>query len=359
MPIRKSQAALAAPVIPNGIKIAAIDIGYGAVKALAPGLDEPIIFPSVWSHEISLTAYEDDTLARYPGDLITDPDGTRYFVGYLANSQAPAGQILRLRGRTANEAEIGNAARVRLAKVALGKLFGSQVRSGEIAHIRLATGLPVDHMRGAADLKAALLGEQLIQTNDANFIANIIDVIVMPQPYGTIYANTLMGNGSLNPCHTATRTGVIDVGTYSVDFTLDDDGEYIAAESGSVETGIYVAQQIIARRINEEYGQVPKQEMIETVLRNKCLKASGKSYDFSDEVEEAYEPVRSATITKMSELWRVGLDVHTIYLSGGGATIVQQAVKNAGFSQAVLVDQPQTANARGYLYYAIHKTLKG
>ena len=55
----------------------------------------------------------------------------------------------------------------------------------------LPVGLPVDHMRDAADLKAALTGQHLIKTDTAEIIANVDEVMVMPQPYGTIYAATL------------------------------------------------------------------------------------------------------------------------------------------------------------------------
>lgn len=68
----------------------------------------------------------------------------------------------------------------------------------------------------------------------------------MPQPYGTIYSRTLTPAGDLNPAHTFMRTGVCDVGTYTVDVALDDDGEYIISESGSVESGVFTAQERIA-----------------------------------------------------------------------------------------------------------------
>jgi hypothetical protein len=48
--------------------------------------------------------------------------------------------MLRLRGRTTNEATMGNAFRLRLAKVAIGKLVAG-MWNRDIVHIRLAAGL--------------------------------------------------------------------------------------------------------------------------------------------------------------------------------------------------------------------------
>jgi hypothetical protein len=43
-------------------------------------------------------------------------------------------------------------------------------------------------MRDAAELKEALLGQHLIQTDACEVIANVTEVMVMPQPYGSACA---------------------------------------------------------------------------------------------------------------------------------------------------------------------------
>ncbi len=161
-----------------------LDIGYGVVKAVT---DETMItLPSVMGHAREIKFQNDEIAQRHPGDQIVDDEGT-WFVGDLALSQLPPGELLRLRGRTVNEATMGNAFRLRLAKVAIAKLLAGQW-GREVVHMRIATGLPVDHMHDAADLKQALCGQHLIQTDVAEIIANVAEVMVMPQPYGTICA---------------------------------------------------------------------------------------------------------------------------------------------------------------------------
>ncbi|MBZ0284050.1 MAG: ParM/StbA family protein [Anaerolineae bacterium] len=339
--------ALKAQPEPN-IYTVGLDVGYGVTKAVMDNHD-PVIFPSVTAYSREIKFQADEIAVKYPGDQLMDDEGT-WFVGELAMSQARPAELLRLRGRTANESSLGNVFRARLAKVALGKLFAG-VQDGSAIHIRIATGLPVDHMRDSAELKAALVGQHLIQTDNAEFVANITHVMVMPQPYGTIYSKMLKPNGVIDPCHTAKRTGVVDVGTYTVDLALDDDGEYVDAMSGSTESGVHMAQERIASAIERDYREKPSYRMVENILRTGCLRAHGQTVDYREQVNHAIDPIRSAALALISEKWQTGLGVDVIYLSGGGAELVARQVKEV-YKQTILLDDSQTANARGYLAYA-------
>ncbi len=331
------------PVVTIGL-----DIGYGAVKAILPD-GQTTLFPSIYGQAREIKFKADDIAAKYPGDQISDEAGD-WFVGNLALKQLTAGEHLYLRGRSGDEKSVGNEFRLRMAKVAIGKLLARV--GGDVVHIRLATGLPVSHMPVAAGLKEMLLGQHVIKTDQADFIANISEVKVMPQPYGTIYRQMLTERGDYNPGHTAARTGVVDVGTYSVDITLDDQGDYIESESDTVESGIYVAQEAIADIYEKTYRNKPKVGDVETILRTRQLKIRGETIYFDQEVEAALEPVRRATIQKMQHLWGAGERIDVIYLSGGGAYFIEDEVR-AVYPQAVVVDNAQFANVRGYLNYAL------
>jgi plasmid segregation protein ParM len=327
-----------------------LDIGYGVTKAVTN--DAIITFPSVCGHAREIKFRANELTEKYPGEQLTDDDGA-WFVGDLALSQLPPGELLRLRGRTANGDQMGNAFRLRLAKTAIGTLHPEH-RDQEAVHVRIATGLPVDHMRDAAVLKEVLLGQHVVKTDSTDIVANVVEVMVMPQPYGTVYSQMLTSAGTLNTCHLYRRTGVCDVGTYTVDLTLDDDGEYVDVESGSVESGVYTAQERIATLLESQYREKPKFKIVEEVLRTGCFRASGEAVDMTKEVEAALEPLRSATLNLIAEKWKTGAHVDVIFLSGGGAELVHEQVK-AEYPQTVLVPQAQIANARGYLQYALYK----
>ncbi len=335
------------PALPGSTVTMGLDIGYGVVKAVTA--DQVVMFPSVMGHAREIKFQQEDIARRHPGDQMTDEDGD-WFVGDLALAQLPPGELLRLRGRTANESTMGNAFRLRLAKVAIGKVMQG-MWNRDIVHIRIATGLPTDHMRDAAQLKASLIGQHLIKTDTAELIANVSEVMVMPQPYGTIYANTLNEAGEINRQHTYRRTGVCDVGTYTVDLALDDEGEFVDAESGSVESGVYTAQERIAAALERDYREKMPFKIVEEVLRTGIFHANGQPVDYGEIVEEALAPLRSATLNLMSEKWQRGTTVDVVYLSGGGAELVVEDVREA-YPQTALVSGAQLANARGYLNYA-------
>lgn len=333
--------------LPGSIITIGLDIGYGVTKAVTDDL--VLTFASVMGHAREIKFQQDEIAKRHPGDQISDDEGN-WFIGDLALSQLPPGELLRLRGRTANEATMGNAFRLRLVKVAIGKLMQG-MWSGDAVHIRIATGLPTDHMRDAAELKDSLLGQHLIRTDTAQLIANITEVMVMPQPYGTIYASTLTETGEINRKHSYRRTGVCDIGTYTVDLALDDEGEYVDAESGSVESGVHTAHQRIAAALERDYRQKMPFKIVEQVLCSGVFHANGEPISYHAMVDEALQPLRSATLNLMSEKWQRGATVDVIYLAGGGAYLVSDEIITA-YPQAQIVPDAQIANARGYLNYA-------
>ena len=324
-----------------------LDIGYGVVKAVTA--DAVVTFPSVCGHARAIRFQADQIALRHPGDQVVDEFGI-WFVGDLALTQLPPGELLHLRGRTADEAAIGNVFRLRMAKAAIGKLLPGR-QHGDAVHLRIATGLPVSHMADSAQFKAALLGQHVVRTDTTDLVANVSEVMVMPQPYGTIYAQTLTETGDVRTEHTYMRTGVVDVGTYTIDLALDDDGEFVDAESGSVEGGVSSVLERLATRLEEEHRQKIPPHLVEQVLRTGQFRAKGETLDYRAAVQEALEPLRSATLNLIGEKWKAGTTLDVIYLSGGGAELVYDSVA-ALYGQTRLAPDAQLANARGYLHYA-------
>lgn len=330
-----------------------LDIGYGYTKGVTDG--RVTVFPSVAAHDHEISWQADETIAKHPGDILIDDDGT-FFIGDLANTHTTPAEHIQLRGRTANEAEIGNVFRLRMMKAALGKLFPNR-SNGEAVHIRLATGLPVDHMRQAAALKSSLVGIHNVQTDQTHFVAHITECMVMPQPYGTIYSRMLKTDGQIDPCHTAIQTGVVDIGRYTIDAALDNDGEYVERQSGSSEGGMHLVLERIKQAVNRDYNVWVSDEKAEDILRTGCIRPDGHNISYQDVVNDALQPLLSAAQTLLSVKWQTGFGIDVIYVSGGGAPHVYKTIRQA-YKQAVLLDDAQTANARGYLNFANFKALE-
>lgn len=332
----------------DGVTTVGLDIGYGEVKVVTA--KEALKFPSVYARATDMKFTTAKTATEYPGETITDDEG-KWIVGFMAQKHAPISKQRMLKGRTADESNIGHVARLRLAKVALGKLFPGR-HNGEIVHIRIATGLPVDHMPGAAEFKATFYGQHRIITDATDFVANITEVMVMPQPYGTIYREMITETGKLNPCHDFTRTGVVDIGRYTIDVTVDDDGEYLDQFSGSAEGGVFTLQERIGADYYGRFGQKPLLPDVETIIRSGCVRVRGKLEDFTEVLRIGVNELSEATLNLITDKWQGGANVDVIYVSGGGASLVFNDIK-AAYPQAQLTEEAQLANAQGYFNYAM------
>lgn len=326
-----------------------LDIGYGVTKAVTA--DQAVAFPSVMGAGHTFAFKADEILERYPGMQLFDA-GAHVFAGDLALSQLRPHQQRRLLGRTANEAEIGMDFRRRLMLVAVGRLVaGTDFGRGDIVNVRIATGLPVDHMADAAQLKETMIGQHVLETDQVSLVVNIGEVMVMPQPYGAIYSKWLTPDGGLNTCYTWNKTAVIDVGTYTIDAAVDDDGEFVPRLSASVEGGLWTAQETISQLIEAENREKPGYRMVEQILRTGRAKIRGREVDLSREAADALQPMEEAVISLCSSLWKGGMNLDVIWAAGGGAPFIFQAISEY-FPHAHLLEEAYLANARGYLNYA-------
>lgn len=325
--------------------IIGLDVGYGVTK-LVNG--QTITFPSVAGYARPLKFQAAEIQERYPGDQLTDDEGS-WFVGHLALSQLNAASLLRLRGRTSGEVD-GNQFRLRMMKAAIGKLFA--YRDGRTVHLTIATGLPVDYMAAdAGALKSVLAGPHRVQSDCVDFVANVAEVMVMPQPYGTIYRHLLTPDGSLDEYYSLERTGVIDVGTYTTDVAIDDDGEYIDERSGSIEAGVSLVQDVIAEEYERRYREKPSLKIVEEIIKRGFARIAGNPESFAEVVEAARERLYSSIQSLLSAKWGLAQDVDAIFVTGGGASLVYDQIHQA-YNHAILTDNAATANAEGYLRYA-------
>jgi plasmid segregation protein ParM len=335
--------------------VVGLDIGYGQVKAVASGVD-PVIFPSVWGRKSDSSFQTTQTEVGYTGDDLEDDEGA-WLIGDKAVKHVAPASLRNLRGRTADESQYAHIARLRLAKAAFGKLF-SDLKDGDVLHVRLATGLPVDHMDGAEELKAQLLGQHKVSTDQADFVVNVVECFVMPQPYGTIYQQMIQSDGQLDIGYTYERTGVCDVGTFTIDAALDDDGEYIAPQSGSFEAGIHMVQRRIAEEYERLFKQKPSAKDVEMGVKTGYIKVRGQHEDFTEVRNSAVRDLSEAALNLANQVWQAGANIDVIFVTGGGAQLVYEAIQRQ-YPQAVLADNAEIANAQGYLNFALNRILEG
>lgn len=329
-----------------------LDIGFGNIKAVFG--NESVIFPSVAGARPVLRFAEDELPNQHPSEQIYEGDQPMW-VGDLALKHLRAEQQTRLRGRSANNDDTGMEFRVLMMKAALAKLFPGQ-QEGTTLHLRIATGLPVNHMAQAKSLKARIAGQHLVKTDHTSFVANIVEVAVMPEPRGTMFAFTLNADGKLNKRWTASTTVVFNGGTVTNDVQYDEDGAFIDAKSGSSRTGYHLAQSELIKIIEERFGETPGGAVIESLLKNNHMRVQGQVENLAHEVERALIPTRNGAVQLLADTIETGMTVDCIIVSGGYAM-------NAGnfkaiadiYPQAIRSENPLFDTAEGYYRWSQFK----
>lgn len=330
--------------------VVGLDIGYGEVKVYDG--TQTFTFPAVWGRASEALFETAATQETYAGDDIYDDEG-HWLVGYKAMKHIAPAALRNLRGRTMDEEQLAHHARLRLAKAAFGKLFPT-ARNGDVIHIHLATGLPVSHMAGREAFKQLLSGAIPVKTEQADFVVHVARCFVMPQPYGTLYRQMMQSDGTLNPHFTASRTAILDCGTYTIDAALDDEGEYIDQRSDSIEAGVYTIQRALEVEYERRHFQKPSYTDIERGVKTGFIKVRGEPDDFTAVRQRAGDDMANAALNLVSRVWQAGADIDLILVTGGGAVFVMEKLKGQ-YAQAVLVDSASTANAEGYRRYALNE----
>lgn len=321
-----------------------LDVGYGLTKALAWGFD-PVLFRTLYGYERDLGYDKIKIMQRHPGESIFMADEGDFFVGDLAATQLRVEEQLTLAGR-----DNSNDIRRLMMLVALGKMFPDVYRDEPIK-VRVVTGLPVKHMKGANDLKLALRGRHLIHTDQCKFVVQVVAVSVMPQPEGTLNAFSMNPDGSENPFWTFHKAAVVDNGQLSVDIATQMDGEYLEAESGTIETGMDTAYKRLVEHYNNEFGEFPSYRTIERIIQGKGkFTANREAQDWTREVEDVLRPMRSATLNLCRDVLRKASEHEFIANIGGPAPIVHSLIAKE-YKGVIMPEMAQITNARGYLHY--------
>jgi len=329
---------------PSGAVAIGLDIGYGVVKAAHQG--GTVVFPSVMA-ETGVIDFGADELARhYPGDLLYASEAA-YVVGKRALVQTDDRQLVRLFGRGAAGNDVENETRRVLAMAAIGKAL-PHVTHGDAVHIVLCAGLPVSHMRYASEIKRTLMGQFPIRTDTANFIANIVQVIVIPQPLGTVAEAWAVDENAAD----AENIGVLDIGTYTIDASLTRNSDYIAPLSRSEENATYTVHRALSAAYLAEYKTPPSLEQVEALVVTGTCRRQGKPVRFDAERRAAVTALANNVQRLAGNLWGAADDIDMIYITGGGAVLVHQTI-TAKYPHARLIGNSQTANASGMLRYAL------
>jgi len=321
-----------------------IDLGYGYVK-VTDGTKE-FVFPSTVGvgtdlrFNSLLMSFKKST-----DNMVITVDNKKYFVGDLAVRQSPI--VSRSMGR--NRVEDINAKVLLLAGLALCVENGEQ-------KFNVVTGLPVDYYQQYKDDWALLMqGTHAIKFSTGNqekpMLITIDKIQLIPQPFGTLYDRRLDTEGNLVENELANlKVGIVDIGYKTSDLALAADLEFVGKQSSSSEIAMNTAYNMITQRIQDKFKLEKESYEMDKVIESGVVRVAGVPHDISDFKREAFNALAEKIATEVNSIWdKRELDV--IMLTGGGGKAIAEYFLPK-FPQAVLVNDAQLANVRGYLKLA-------
>lgn len=321
-----------------------VDLGFGFVK-VTDGLQD-YVFPSVVGAGQNLAYRSELTTYLDPIDnLSITIDEKPYFVGELAirQSEFPS------RSLGENHAREKNTKILLLAALAL-------FAPNDVQAFNVITGLATSYYLGFKDELADMIKgshKVTINTDGVEHTKSIVveQVKIIPQPLGTLFHKLMDPQGALVDKEMGrSRIGIIDVGFRTTDFAVVDRLEYIDKLSYSSITGMAKAYALIAEYLRNEFRVYKENFELDTVVREAKIKIAGKNHVLNKVKKDAFDQVASKIITEMDSLWdRRELDM--ILVSGGGGQALAEVLL-PDYETAVVVDDAQMANARGYLKLA-------
>ncbi|VFM94925.1 MAG: plasmid segregation actin-type ATPase ParM [Candidatus Kentron sp. G] len=331
--------------------ILGIDIGFGFTKA-TNGKDS-VVFKSIFG-EAAQIQFRDQLLDQVGPEsyLHLEVDGTPYFVGELAERQSNVCSF------TLDHSQFVESFAKTMALGAMASLMP------ESASVRVVTGLPVGYYQNQRDRLAGLLRgrHDIVHINPKGkrreLAINVVQVRVIPQPFGTLLDNMLSDVVEISDKRFAQgKVGVIDVGFRTSDYTIADATKYSERGSHTTDSGIAQGFALIANKLREATGvNVELYRLYDAVARG-SIKIRGKTMDLTKLTEEVFTKLASAIATEVDRLWSEDWDVDLIVITGGGGAVLAPYLQPLLQGEVLTVDTSKDLrlqNVRGYWKYAKH-----
>ena len=335
------------------VDVIGIDIGFGFTKAVKGR--ETIIFKSILG-EAAEIQYTEALLDEAENDefLHLEFDGTSHFVGELAERQS------NVRFFTLDQGQFVSRFAQPLALTALARLASSHVP------INLVTGLPIGHYRQNKDDFAKLLtGKHAVTiiSRDGSReekTININKVMVVPQPFGSLFDTMLTDEGQLKDKRfLQDKIGVIDVGFRTCDYTVSHKMRYSERGSRTTESGIARGFNIIASKLREKSGVNVELYRLYDAVEKGHIKIRGQEFDLKSLTEQVFKQLATTIANEVDRLWADDWDMDAMIITGGGGKVLEPFLKSQLTGEVLSASEqdgdPRFRNVSGYGKYGRYK----
>lgn len=257
-----------------------------------------------------------------------------------------------------------------LASFAIGELAKDfeEAKDGLI-EVKIVTGVPTNDFNKASvkSIIDVLKADHNITINGERLNIRVNEVLVLPQPVGTVYNEMLDGEGYLkNETLQDEHITVVDCGggTLLIDtltnMNLSDSGR-IQQDFGAFR----IYENIVNLCIKEQILGISSLK-VEEILRNNTNNEDGyyykpnknESINITKIVEKAKIKYTRELLNIINSTLKGTSTIDTLLFTGGGANLIDREQVLNSFKHAIFIDNSEYANANGFYKYGLATNLE-
>lgn len=233
--------------------------------------------------------------------------------------------------------------------------------SASFDNVMVVTGCP-SREKGTKleeDLVNVFKGGHVIEVNEESKMINVKQVLVLPQPLGTVLSMYLDAEGFVaDDSYEEDYIGVIDVGTGTTDLDGIKALSRLESDSDTIGTGMQDAYLVISDYVNKQNAAAlatPQKVEQQILAGNDYYEISKRSkVDIKDIKDKAFRELAEFLKNNINQRWKNRAKFDKLLLTGGGAVPLQSYFQEWE-EDIIVVEDSQRANANGFYRYGKFK----
>jgi len=226
-------------------------------------------------------------------------------------------------------------------------LFSAIAQLGVEGKINLVTGIPQSQFSNKErrqSILSAIKGKHKFEWKGRAINIDVELAKIIPQAAGAMLCRAAQDESVLDE-----NVGIVDIGTYTVGFTVMKQGELSQARSSGINIGVSDLIKALAAHLEKEYGYSIDKADGPKILMDKRIRNRGAWIDISKDVDMLSRRIAKPMQDAASDIWDGGNDL-SIYIAGGGAPYFIDALKDV-MPHAEIMENNFFAVVNGMLLY--------
>ncbi|MBZ0308720.1 MAG: ParM/StbA family protein [Anaerolineae bacterium] len=322
--------------------------GYCKVKSVEVAAEYPAIY-GVLSRR--------NTLVNLHDHLTLEFNGTRYVFGEdvrLLCDTEPTALTSRIR-YTSDRYRL-------LFASALMRTFGHRVGEG-VLYPRGVISIPVGEFNIQKDkeVRDLLQGEYAI--HNLNFGTLYVqmapqDLIIIPEGLGTFWLEAFGPEGQLDERFTQGSVAVVDIGYYTTDVVLLQNGLYVVGGAQSADIGMGSVAAAVLEELRRQGAYGVDVWEVDQHIGQDSLEVNGISYPLETWVEKEVLTLTERVLNFANTTLR-GKNVRTVILAGGGGQLIAPYLEDERYANWHLSVSPRRGNVEGAFQFLLRREQGG